>query len=183
MLPAFKINFQLGVSENKDVLFFSPLKGPMCSIHSLLRYFWKGVLIGIRIPKSSMVKDTWNMLCWTRKTSSFIAELLRSSKLFWISKGAVFKQFYQGTRAPGEARVHFGEDTGRGFFRECSVTEPSGDIEEFHPPNRGHPCASAKVLEEDICLSEVFSACCEGGCMHICQPRTCSWQVCPLGVI
>lgn len=117
--------------------FFSPLKGPMCSIHSLLRYFWKGVLIGIRIPKSSMVKDTWNMLCWTRKTSSFIAELLRSSKLFWISKGAVFKQFYQGTRAPGEARVHFGEDTGRGFFRECSVTEPSGDIEEFHPPSRG----------------------------------------------
>lgn len=38
------------------------------------------------------------------------------------------------------------------------MTEPSGDIEEFHPPSRGHPCASAKVLDEDICLCVVFSA-------------------------
>lgn len=130
------MNCRLGVSENKDVLFFL-LKGPMRSIHSLLRYFRKAVLIGIRIPKSSVLKDTWNMLCWTSKTSSFIAELLRSSRLFWISKGTVFKQLYQGTRALVKPGCTWGKILGGNSLGSCSVTQPSGDIEEFHPLAEG----------------------------------------------
>lgn len=65
--------------------------------------------------------------------------------------------------------MHFGEDPGKRFFREYGVTEPSGDI-EFYPSSRGHPCASAKVLDEDIWLSEVVSASCEGGCVTSATP-------------